>query len=324
MTSVTFTTDVGGDNITIDDTDNASTGLANGGHRTRFMIALQQFMKVVLWVKVTAATVLGYRDAAATSAGQAQTYAAAAQAAAGAPALAGNANKVLAVNGAANGVAWVQSLPALTVTALSATTVTATGAIAGDTFAGKTATLTHTVPYTRYVESDQSGATGVFQNQVEGGAYSLVRNTATARDFSTSVAEHLVNSSGRHLFGGAADDSLYKYIFQGDLRCVGALSATTNVVWSSDARLKDDVQSIPAALAKVKRMRGVSYIRNDIADSPRFVGVLAQELREVLPEAVREGTDGMLSVDYGALGPVLIEAVKELCVRIERLERSAA
>ncbi|QUN29552.1 tail fiber domain-containing protein [Cupriavidus sp. KK10] len=318
MTSVTFTTDVGGDNITIDDTDNATTGLANGGHRTRFMVALQQLMKVAQWIKATAATVLQYKTDAATSATQAQTYASAAQAAAGAPALAGNANKVMAVNGAANGVAWVQSLPALTVTALTATSVTT------DTLAGKTATLTHTVPYTRYVESDQSGAAGVFQSQVESGAYSLVRNTATARDFSTYVAEHLVNSSGRHLFGGAADDSLYKYIFQGDLRCVGTLSATVNVVWASDARLKDDVQTIPAAVAKVKRMRGVSYVRSDIADSPRFVGVLAQELRDVLPEAVREGGDGMLSVDYGALGPVLIEAVKELCARIEVLERRGA
>ncbi|MGT2508199.1 hypothetical protein [Cupriavidus basilensis] len=72
MTSVTFTPDVGGDNITIDDSDSATTGLGNGGHRTRFMIALAQFMKVVLWVKTTAALVLGYRDAAATSAGQAQ------------------------------------------------------------------------------------------------------------------------------------------------------------------------------------------------------------------------------------------------------------
>ncbi|KAI3597718.1 hypothetical protein D8I24_6534 [Cupriavidus necator H850] len=323
MTSVTFTTDVGGDNITIDDTDNATTGLANGGHRTRFMIALQQLMKVAQWIKATAATVLQYKTDAATSATQAQTYASAAQAAAGAPALAGNANKVLAVNGAANGVAWVQSLPALTVTALTATSVTATS-VTTDTLAGKTATLTHTVPYTRYVESDQSGAAGVFQNQVESGAYSLVRNTATARDFSTYVVEHLVNSSGRHLFGGAADDSLYKYIFQGDLRCVGTLSATANVVWASDARLKDDVQTIPAAVSKVKRMRGVSYVRNDIADSPRFVGVLAQELRAVLPEAVREGSDGMLSVDYGALGPVLIEAVKELCARVEELERRGA
>ena len=41
---------------------------ANGGHRTRFMIALAQFLKVSAWVKATARTVLGYRDAAQTAA----------------------------------------------------------------------------------------------------------------------------------------------------------------------------------------------------------------------------------------------------------------
>lgn len=104
MTSVTFTPDVGGDNITIDDSDSAATGLGNGGHRTRFMIALQQFMKTMAWAKTTAQTMISYRDAAATSASQAQIMAAAAQSAAGLPALAGKANKFLRVNPSANGV----------------------------------------------------------------------------------------------------------------------------------------------------------------------------------------------------------------------------
>lgn len=322
-TSVTYPTNIGGDNITIDDSDSPSTGLGNGGHRTRFMIALSQFVKVADWVRLTAQTVLSNKTAAETAASQAQTYAAAAQASAGAPSLVGNANKLLAVNSGATGVAWVQTLPSLTVTTLTTTTLTAT-TLASDSVTSKLLTVRDTQAIVRFDESDQSGALGLYDMKSEVGAFQLLRNTATARDFSTHVKEMYINSSGRHLFGGAADDSLYKYIFQGDLRCVGTLSATSNVVWASDARLKDDVQTIPAAVAKVKRMRGVSYVRNDIADSPRFVGVLAQELRDVLPEAVREGGDGMLSVDYGALGPVLIEAVKELCARIEELERRVA
>lgn len=296
MTSVTFTPDVGGDNITIDDSDSATTGLGNGGHRTRFMIALAQFMKVVVWVKATTQTVLGYRDAAATSAGQALTYAGLAQAAAGVPSYAGKGNQVMTVNPGATGVQWTNA-PNLSVM-----------------------TLTHTQPLVRYMESDQAGAVGVFQTQVEGGAYALLRNTAAARDFSTNVAEHVVNSAGRHLFGGAADDALFKYIMEGNLRCNGTMSATVNVAWTSDGALKDDVQDIGQALSKVERMRGVSYVRNDIEDSRRFVGVIAQEMREILPEAVQQGADGYLSVDYGALTPVLIEAVKALAARVRRLE----
>lgn len=308
MTSVTFTPDVGGDNITIDDSDSATTGLGNGGHRTRFMIALAQFMKIVLWVKTTAALVLGYRDAAATSASQALTYASAAQAAAGAPALAGNANKILGVNAAANGVAWVQSLPALTV----------------DSFTGKTVTLSHTQPLMRYVESDQAGAAGVFQTQVEGGTFALLRNTAAARDFSTYVAEHQVTSAGRHLFGGAVDNGTDAYQYTGNMLVTGTVKATVNFTIPSDRRLKDNIRDIEDAAGKIERSRGVTFTRRDLDGSRVFLGVIAQELREEIPEAVMEDADGMLAVDYDAIAPVLIEAYKALSRRVRELERGQA
>ncbi|MGE8365981.1 tail fiber domain-containing protein [Cupriavidus sp.] len=296
MTSVTFTPDVGGDNITIDDSDSATTGLGNGGHRTRFMIALAQFMKVVVWVKATAQTVLGYRDAAATSASQALTYAGLAQSAAGVPSYAGKGNQVMTVNPGATGVQWTNA-PNLSVM-----------------------TLTHTQPLVRYMESDQAGAVGVFQTQVEGGAYALLRNTAAARDFSTNVAEHQVNSAGRHLFGGGADNNTDKFQFQGDLMVNGYLKASLNVTLTSDVRVKRDIVTIEDGLGMVERMHGRRYTRSDIGDGRVHVGVIAQELREVLPEAVIEGADGLLSVDYGTLGPVLIEAVKALSLRVRQLE----
>lgn len=312
-TSVTYPANIGGDNITIDDSDSTTTGLGNGGHRTRFMIAMAQFVKVADWVRATAQTVLGYRDAAATSASQAQMYAAAAQASAGAPALAGNPNKILAVNSGATGVAWVQSLPALTVTTLTVTALS-----------GATASLTGSVPSVTYTETDQAGAIGVFRTLVDGGSYSLERNTATGRDFSTKVYEHLIHSSGRHLFGGAADNGADKFQFQGDLMVTGYLKASFNVTWTSDVRVKRDIVTIEGALGLVERMRGVRYKRSDVDDGRLHVGVIAQELREVLPEAVIEGADSMLSVDYGTLGPVLIEAVKALSLRVRQLEGARA
>ncbi len=310
MTSVTFGPDIGGDSITIDDTDSPTTGLANGGHRTRFVIALQQVIRVAVWIKNTAQTVLGYRDAAATSASQALTYAGLAQAAAGAPSYAGKSNQVMTVNGNATGVAWSNALSLLS--------------LAADALSGKTATLTHTQPLIRYVESDQAGAVGVFQTQVEGGSFALLRNTAAARDFSTYVTEHQVNSAGRHLFGGGADNNTDKFQFQGDLMVTGYLKASLNVTWTSDARVKRDIVTIDGALGLVERMRGVRYTRSDMDDGRMHVGVIAQELREVLPEAVIEGADGLLSVDYGAIGPVLIEAVKALSLRVCQLEGARA
>jgi hypothetical protein len=91
-----------------------------------------------------------------------------------------------------------------------------------------------------------------------------------------------------------------------------------NVTCPSDARLKTDIASIPDALDKVSRLRGVHYRwradgYTDYAfDTGLQTGLIAQEVKEVLPEIVREGRNGLYSIDYGRVVPVLVEAVKEL------------
>jgi peptidoglycan hydrolase CwlO-like protein len=59
-------------------------------------------------------------------------------------------------------------------------------------------------------------------------------------------------------------------------------------------------------------------------DSDRHVGVLAQELEAVLPEAVETGEDGYKSVNYSQITPLLIEAVKEQQQQIETLKNDKA
>lgn len=74
MAGVTFNEDVGGDGSTVTDDGNASTGLAQDGHRTRFVPALAQIVAVATWVKTTALTVLGYKNSAAASEATALDY----------------------------------------------------------------------------------------------------------------------------------------------------------------------------------------------------------------------------------------------------------
>lgn len=64
-------------------------------------------------------------------------------------------------------------------------------------------------------------------------------------------------------------------------------------------------------------LRGVTFTRID--SGHRGIGVIAQELVAVVPEAVQVNDDGLLSVAYGNLVGVLIEAVKELANKVERL-----
>ncbi len=97
----------------------------------------------------------------------------------------------------------------------------------------------------------------------------------------------------------------------------GNLIASGNVGAYSDRRHKTDISTIDSALALVKRLRGVRY--TDQRTGQRRVGVIAQEVQEVVPEVVGEGPDG-LHVDYGNLVALAIEAIKELAgeVRMSR------
>jgi hypothetical protein len=97
----------------------------------------------------------------------------------------------------------------------------------------------------------------------------------------------------------------------------GAVTAP-NFVSSSDARLKSEVETIADALALVSALRGVRFTM----DGCRQVGVIAQEVETVLPEVVREGEAGQLSVAYGNITGLLIEAVKELAARVAALEEA--
>ena len=97
----------------------------------------------------------------------------------------------------------------------------------------------------------------------------------------------------------------------------GSFTATGNITAYSDERLKDNVKTIEGALDKVARMRGVTYnYKSELNDGQRGTGVIAQEMQQVMPEVVEEGE--YLSVAYGNLVGVLIEAVKEIKAELDQ------
>lgn len=100
-----------------------------------------------------------------------------------------------------------------------------------------------------------------------------------------------------------------------------------NWVSTSDRNLKRDIETIPDAAAKVLAMRG-TYFAFKTSPDKRQVGVIAQEMQEVIPEVVEEveGPDGSkhLAVSYGPLAAVLIEAFKTLHAKVSALEEQIA
>lgn len=99
----------------------------------------------------------------------------------------------------------------------------------------------------------------------------------------------------------------------------GSFTATGDITAYSDDSLKTNVQVIDGALGKVEAIRGVTFER--IEDGSVSTGVIAQELKEVLPEAVHTDANGVHSVAYGNITGLLIEAVKELSAQVEALKK---
>merc|ERR1712118_306680 len=120
-----------------------------------------------------------------------------------------------------------------------------------------------------------------------------------------------IHHGGLQITGGL---TVYGGVYVEDTGIISTAGITT-----SDQRLKTGIIPLPSPLSKVSKLRGVyfSWIKDgpeDLKfDDRRHVGVLAQDVQEVLPETVDEIDGGKyLGVDYPALIPLLIEAVKEL------------
>lgn len=106
----------------------------------------------------------------------------------------------------------------------------------------------------------------------------------------------------------------------GSILCDGDVTAFRQTT-SSDERLKKNITPITNGLDKVLKLQGVNYQFIKDRDNRREVGLIAQQVEEVVPEVVAErDTDGMKTVNYGALVGVLVEAIKELTQEVETLK----
>jgi len=137
---------------------------------------------------------------------------------------------------------------------------------------------------------------------------------STYLTFRTAGTQKMVIETGGNVGIGDPTPS-YK------LDVTGTIRATGDVIAFSDARVKDNVVTIDNALDKVNKLRGVTYTRNDIEDKQTKMGVIAQEVLEVIPEVVQQDNEGKYSVAYGNMNGLLIEAIKELKAEIEELKK---
>jgi hypothetical protein len=227
----------------------------------------------------------------------------------------------LTINNTGSGVASGSTFNGSAAVTISYNTVGApstTGAGASGSWAINAATVTNGV----YTTSDQSIA-GVktFSNQIR-----VSNGTAAApaiafsgdTDVNTGfywTADGFINFTNNGVFSGSIGDG-------GNLLMVGNITAYGTSTAPSDIRIKTNISKISSALDKVLTLNGITYDRTDIT-SARQTGLIAQEVQKVLPEAViaLNNEQKTLTVAYGNMVGLLVEAIKELKLELDALKQ---
>ncbi|WP_034455779.1 tail fiber domain-containing protein [Buttiauxella noackiae] len=190
--------------------------------------------------------------------------------------------------------------------------------------------------YDGYIYKDSNGA-WQFNNGANGGTWSMNTNGA----FNSSGA---ISSGGGVAVGGAltgattgafsgavsaASLNCLSYTNTGQHTFAGLVYGNGNgnfadVYIRSDKRLKTNFVEVKNATDKVQKLTAYHYdkkanLQSEIYDS-KEVGIIAQDLKEVLPEAVVKDSNGLLTISNSAVNALLVQAVKELTERVKELE----
>ena len=123
------------------------------------------------------------------------------------------------------------------------------------------------------------------------------------------------DASATNYLGGEENRSnAFEVLFDGTTTIAGDLSI------NSDARLKANIVSLGATLSKLLQIDGKSYTMKKDKREKQKIGLLAQDIEKVFPELVSE-SNGIKSVNYQGLVPVLINALKEQDVFMKEQQR---
>ena len=143
------------------------------------------------------------------------------------------------------------------------------------------------------------------------GQYNSSGSSATsASSFSTSAPAFVI--------GNGTDSSnksdAFKVMFDGTTTIAGDLTI------NSDARLKANITSLGGTLTKLLKIDGKSYTMKKDQSEKQKIGLLAQDIQKVFPELVLE-SQGIKSVNYQGLVPVIINALKEQDRKMKEQDR---
>jgi len=262
----------------------------------------------------------------------------------------GNLTNTLTLNTSGTGISGSttfnnSSAATFTVTS-NATSANTAGAIVSRDGSGNFNAGTITASLSGNVTGNLTGnVTGSISGGTLSGSTCSLSSTININTGSATGGDALILQNGGdfRIYNGGNAGSVNLYCdtnallnITGGISCTGDVTALT-----SDMRLKTDIKPLQNALDKICGLSAFTYKFNNIATefglpSEDQVGVSAQEIQEVLPEAVKSAPfdtaydedgnpysksgENYLTVQYEKLVPLLIEAIKELSDRLEKLE----
>jgi len=116
----------------------------------------------------------------------------------------------------------------------------------------------------------------------------------------------------KQFFIGYSNNDNYKFKVDGNVYVAGYITGL------SDVRYKTNISNITEPIDKIEQLQGVYY--NLLHEEKRSIGLIAQEVEKIIPEVVYTNTDNTKSIAYGNMIAVIVESIKELSLRIKKLE----
>ena len=136
--------------------------------------------------------------------------------------------------------------------------------------------------------------------------------------FQTAGTSRIEYLNSNNDFRILTSNDLYMFPGSGNVIVSGTMTAT-NFNSSSDVNLKTDIEVVTNPSEKINAIRGVTFTWKD--SGQRSMGLIAQEVETVLPELVAEH-NGIKTINYDGMTALLVETIKELKTRIEKLENN--
>lgn len=142
---------------------------------------------------------------------------------------------------------------------------------------------------------------------------------------SIAIGAQATNTASEQFMIGSTDYPIDEVYVVGSAGSFSYLTTGTGWTDSSDERLKTNIVDLESdTLEKLMQVRAVKYHWKQDPNTPEMIGFLAQNLQEQFPQLVAtDATSGYLSVYYAHMTPILVEAIRELNLKIEDIDELA-